>query len=140
MNALEAMDLLDMLSMIDNRNVSAEMAEAWAWALDDVPAPRAVLAAKQLIRAGETWIDVKSIRRQLATMQPTFERDVRSAKARGLISADWDARTPLPIAIEQQLRDVQAEAWAESNDHPDEITGGPAPAPIARAITLGGAA
>jgi hypothetical protein len=134
MNALEAGDLLALLAMTDNRNVDEHMADAWAWALADVPAPRAVLAAQQLIRAGEPWVDVKSIRRQLAAMQPAFERDVRSAKARGLIDPTWSPRTPLPVDVEQQLRTQQSTEWAGHNDRPDQITAGPATTAVARAI------
>ena len=128
MNVTEAGKLLAILSAIDNRETDVTKAQGWAWALEDIPYSRAVEAAKRAIRAGVRYIDVQAIRAELKGMQPQFESDVRSAKARGLIDESWDKHEPLTEHLEQQLRAIQAREFAATNDRPEEITRkGPTP-------------
>lgn len=124
MNATEAGKLLAILAAIDNRETDVTKAQGWAWALADVPYPRAVEAVQRAIRAGVRYIDVQAIRGQLKDMQPQFEADVRSAKARGLIEEGWDKHEPLTEDLQRRLREIQAREWAATNDRPEEIQGG----------------
>jgi hypothetical protein len=129
----EAAQLLSILSAIDRREFDAPTAKAWAHVFRDTPYERVEQAAFRAIDAG-VYVDVAAIKKQLGAMRASFERDVRSAKARGLVNADWPTSTPLPKRIEQRLRDAQAKDWANSNDNPDELTAGPAAPAVARAI------
>lgn len=121
MSPTEAAQLLSILAAVDRREFDAPTAKAWAWALTDVPAERCEEAARRAMREG-VYVDVAAIRTQLRRMQPALERDVRSAKARGLIATDWPTRTPLPIDIERSLRTLQSADWERTNDTPAEIT------------------
>lgn len=131
MNAIEAGKILAVLAAVDRREVDATTAQGWAWALEDVPYERGLEAAKRAVRAGTGYVDATAIRRELRAMQPGLERDVRSAKARGLIPDMWPASRPLPIPVEKQLRDLQAAAYEATNDLAEDVLAG---TPTQRAV------
>lgn len=133
MTADEAARLLAALAAIDRREYNATTARAWAYVFRDTPYQRVEQAAFLALDAG-VYVDVAAVKQQLAAMRTQLQRDVRSAKARGLVPADWNPKQPLPMQTEQQLRTVQAAEWADHNDDPDQITAGPAATAVAAAI------
>ncbi len=116
MNATEAGLILARLSTIDNREVDKARAQGLAWALEDVSYERGLEAVERVVRSGASYVDALAIRRELRAMQPRLESDVRSAKARGLVPADWPARQPLPVEIEKRLHDAQRADYEAHND------------------------
>lgn len=116
MNATEAGLILARLSAVDRREVDKTTAQGWAWALADVTYERGLEAAERAVRSGAGYVDITAIRRELKAMQPRFETDVRSAKARGLVPADWPNRKPLPVEIERRLREAQGLEYGHTND------------------------
>lgn len=121
MNALEAGKILAILAAVDRREIDTTTAQGWAWALEDIEYERGLEAAKRAVKSGAGYVDVTAIRRELKAMQPGFERDVRSAKARGIVSDSWPATKPLPLQLEQQLRAAQAAAYEATNDLAEDV-------------------
>lgn len=120
MSPTDAAQLLSVLAAVDRREFDAPTAKAWAWALSEVPLHRCEQAARRAMNEG-VYVDVAAIRTHLRRMQPQLERDVRSAKARGLIDSTWPAARPLTAELEQQLHTIQETEWAATNDRPEDI-------------------
>lgn len=130
MNAEEAGLLLMMMSELDNRELSASRAQAFAFVLDDIPFEFAKLAIKPAYKEAAAtpngYVDAGAIRRHAEPIMRRNARDVRSATARGWVPKDWPEARLLPTAVTTRL---QAE-FAANNDSPDDIaalsTGRPA--------------
>lgn len=109
MNAAEATDLLTLIAATENRSeVNAAQALSWSFALEDVPVDVARAALKDLWRAsGEQYpgrITPQTLRKYAGPHLARLARNVRSAKLRGLVPADWPETTPLPPAAAERLR------------------------------------
>lgn len=66
----------------------------------------------------ETWKQGKRLTKK------NIIDDVRTAKARGLISKEWDALTPLPTHIAERLRELRE---ADRRELIEAIEAGPSP-------------
>lgn len=117
----EALDLLSTLAIFDRREVNAAVARGWAWALDDVPAYLAVEAARRAQDAG-VYVDIQAVKRELNAMRPQLESDVRSARQRGLVPADYPKSKPLSPEVRQRLNEARRREFEENNDRPEELS------------------
>lgn len=129
MNATDAAKLLSVLAELDRREFNAVTAQAWAWALDDIPYNLGLQAAKNAYKAG-TYVDIAAIERQITRMRPKIESDVRAAKLRGLIPDDWPKTQPIPDHAMDKLITARKQLFEANNDYPDEITGSDNPKEI----------
>lgn len=122
MNAREANRLLYLLSAHDRREVNADVAEAWALALREVPFDLAVRAADRAIRLEhDRYITVGVVREHLTYLKRAVERDVRVAKQLRIIDAAWPADRPLPADADARLQAWRQREWAANNDRPEDI-------------------
>lgn len=121
MNIPEATRLLTVASGFDRRQVDELTATAWAKALDDRSYPeceRAVIAHHkdpltrgQYLTIGHLLDRVEAGER---TARGDVEADVRAAKARGIIPADWPRREPLTPQATFQLAQARDRDRAEA--------------------------
>lgn len=102
MNKTEAAKLLTVASGFDRRQVDELTAHAWASALDGhtyAACERAIVDHHRDPLTRTTYLTVGHVldRVELGARTSTaeIETDVRSAKARGIIPADWPRREPL---------------------------------------------
>jgi hypothetical protein len=129
MNATDAAKLLSVLAELDRREFNAITAQAWAWALDDIPYNLGLQAAKNAYKAG-SYVDIAAIERQITRMRPQIESDVRAAKLRGLVADDWPKTQPIPDAAMDKLVAARKQLFEANNDYPDEIDGNSNPKEI----------
>lgn len=116
----------------DNRRLDESVAAEWHRSIERNLGDRATLP--DCLAVVEEWFDVSRgeyftkgifldlMRKRLRLNPKAVSDDVRSAKARGLISADWDTSTAIPADVAQRL----AQARAEARDiAPGEVESGP---------------
>lgn len=124
MDATECGELLIILGAATGREPSAAQAHGWAFALNDVPfavGKEALRAALQSPDSG--YVTPQVIRKHAQPLLRRLAADVRSAKLRGLVAADWPERSPLPDDVAARL----AAEWAATNDL-GELASGVTPA------------
>lgn len=122
MNKLEAAKLLTIASGFDRFIRADELTTtAWQKVLDRVPyalAEGAVLAhfsgpdaSRQLM----PFHIIKAVEREARLSKPLIEEDVRSAKARGLVSQSWPADQILDEDVRERLFALRHDArkWGE---------------------------
>lgn len=102
MNKSEAAKLLTVASGFDRRQVDELTATAWAAALDGhtyVECERAIIEHHRDPATRTTYLTVGHVLDRVEAGARTnvvdVETDVRAAKARGIIPADWPRREPL---------------------------------------------
>lgn len=107
MNKTEVAQLLTIASGFDRRQVDAMTVEAWhavpVVAESDFEAAKRVLIDHQTSPEAAEYFTVRHLARGITKRERSnhvdVETDVRSAKARGIIPADWPKRDPLtPVA------------------------------------------
>lgn len=110
MNKTEAAKLLAVASGFDRRHVDELSATAWAAALHGhsyAECERAIIAHHRDPATRATYLTVGHVldRVEAAARVRTsdVEADVRSAKARGLIPAEWPRNRPLFAEVAEQL-------------------------------------
>lgn len=116
MTPLDAANLLKLLSATDGRASSKETATAWAFALDDISYADALqaLRAHQRGEHRHEFFSHNHIRdfiegrdrsdRRARRLDPDqVEADVRSAKLRGLLPADWPRGQALTPEVTERL-------------------------------------
>lgn len=130
MNPTEALKLLAVLAEIDRREYNATTAQAWAWALDDIPYNLGLKAAKHAFKAGN-YVDIAAIEREVTKMRPQIEAEVRAAKLRGLIPDTWPKSQPIPDTAMEKLIEARRRLFEANNDYPDEIADNGNPKEIA---------
>jgi len=123
MDAREALGLLSRWAIDDRREVNAAIARSWADRFHDTPAYLVHDAAERVLENG-AYIDQQAVKKELRTMQPRLEADVRSARLRGLIGKEWPKDKPLDPATLDRLRELQRREFEATNDYPDQISGG----------------
>lgn len=103
MNVTEAAKLLTVAAGFDRRQVTELTATAWAAALDGyryVECERAVIEHHRDPATRTTYLTVghvlDRVEHAARAGAADVETDVRAAKARGIIAADWPRREPLP--------------------------------------------
>lgn len=103
MNVTEAAKLLTVAAGFDRRQVTELTATAWAAALEGygyVECERAVIEHHRDPATRTTYLTVghvlDRVERDARASTVDVETDVRAAKARGIIGADWPRREPLP--------------------------------------------
>ena len=113
MDLVDVGKLLAVASAYDNRQLREETAIAWKAAIDlQLPELDARMAAEIVVwwfsePRGEYFAVGHLIGRakDLLRVSPAaVAADVRSARARGLIDASWDERSPLPGDVREALR------------------------------------
>jgi hypothetical protein len=120
MNKTEAAELLTIAGAFDRWiAVNDATATAWSYVLSDVSADLAKAAVlehysgpdahKQLMPADI----IKAVEREARLTRPLIEADVRSAKARGLVSKDWPDAQVLPEDVRARLQAAREDARAE---------------------------
>lgn len=110
MNRTDAAKLLTVAAGFDRRQVTEVTATAWAAALhgyDYSECEKAIIAHHrdpatrgQYLTVGHVLDRVESWGRNRTG---DIEADVRSAKARGMVSSDWPDRDPLPESVAERL-------------------------------------
>jgi hypothetical protein len=113
-NKIEVAKVLVAASGFDRFIVADEVTtSAWLWALGDVEfedAMSSVLKHFTGAQASERF-GVHHILATVASLgrlsSASVEADVRSAKARGLVSKDWPDRERLPADVQQSLSDAR---------------------------------
>jgi hypothetical protein len=107
MNVEEAARIITILSTADNRTLDKPTASAWALFLSDVSYSDAERAVVDLVNESREYITPKSIRDWVRqhNRQSAYEiaADVRAARARGIVSADWPDKQPLDSDARQKL-------------------------------------
>lgn len=110
MSPVEAAKLLTIASGFDRRTVDELTATAWAAALADVSfedGQAAVLAHFTDAATRHSYFTVGHVLDRVEAAQRLarhqVESDVRSAKARGLVAAEWPDREPLPASVAGRL-------------------------------------
>lgn len=125
--------VLARIANFDNRRLDPSVARDWKMMLD-----RELYGRGTLDDAMEVVLDhfaqpappyftvgllVDGLRRRLRLSQRDIAVDVRSAKARGLVSKDWPRNRPLPADAAAALERARSEARAAS----PELDEGPSP-------------
>lgn len=107
MKKSELTELLRFMSTLDNRIVDEDRVEGWFVLLHDVDkseAAQVVVDHYKTTRDYLTPLDIlDGIKRLNRRMPKQIEADVRSARARGLISRDWPETDPLPADVMARL-------------------------------------
>lgn len=114
------LDLLTALASLDPRvKFDAATAFGWAQVLRDVPDEVLVPAGFDAARANDYGgiITVGMVEKHAQPHLRRIASDVKSAKLRRLVPADWPATQPLPDDVRKRL----AAEWAANNDRPNEI-------------------
>lgn len=144
MNLNDTRQLLAYISAgFDNRNVSEATAVIWADMLRDVRLTDAQQAVKAhfLRPAPRPYLDIaallEGVRQITRANSGDVEADVRSAKARGLIGAEWPKRKPLPDSVQERLTAAR-QAFREWSAGIEARTELPAPQTGAQPIPLDG--
>lgn len=128
MQASEVAELLALASAYDNRHVTKEAAVGWKVAIDsEIPDLDVALAREVIVSHFATSGDyfavnhlIEGAKARLRRLPSQIASDVRSAKARGLVAADWSERTPLAAEVAERLASVRR---AEVAGFPDAIDG-----------------
>ncbi|MEX8058597.1 hypothetical protein [Microbacterium sp. 16-032] len=127
MNTSDAAKLLTVAAGFDRRQVTEVTATAWAAALDGhtyAECERAIIAHHRDPATRTTYLTVGHVLDRVEagdrTSTADVEADVRSAKARGIIPADWPRRRELTPEAAYRL------AQAREHDRQESIrlTGG----------------
>lgn len=135
MQASEVAELLALASAYDNRHVTKEAAVGWKVAIDseipdlDVGLARDVIVS-HFATSGEYFTVsylISGAKARLRRLPSQIASDVRSAKARGLVAADWSERAPLSAEVAGRLAEVRQ---AEVAQFPDAIEGTFAASPL----------
>jgi len=102
MNISDAAKLLTIAAGFDRRQVTDVTATAWAAALDGhtyAECERAIIAHHRDPATRTTYLNVghvlDRVEQGMRLNAADVETDVRSAKARGIVPADWPRRKPL---------------------------------------------
>lgn len=130
MQLAEVGKLLAVIASFDNRRLDEATAHAWKMMLDREVPSASLDDAQDVVF---TWFAsdnpyfevrhlVEGLRKKLRLTPKAIVDDVRSAKTRGLISRDWDSRTPLPREVAVKLEQARAEVRENA---PTEIESGP---------------
>jgi len=110
MNKTETAKLLTIASMIDNRTVATETVEAWHMVVGHIDFDLAQEAMNLHWRESTEYLIPAHITKNLPRVRMKIETDVRSAKARHLIGADWPAQKALTPDLQTALRDARSES------------------------------
>jgi hypothetical protein len=105
----------------DNRALSNATAEGWHEELAAVPFEVAKAAVKtHFTTPGHGYLDLAAllalVRRDMRTTRGALQADVRSAKARRMISADWSESQTLPEDVSDRLYAARAREAAERQE------------------------
>lgn len=129
MQLAEVGKLLAIVRSFDNRKLDESTAVAWKMMLDR-EVPEARLEDAQEVVLGwfandNPYFEVRhliaGLRKKMRLSKFNIETDVRSAKARGLISKDWPDGRALPWEVREKLAHARA---ADRAAAPAEIEGG----------------
>lgn len=130
MNISEAAKLLTIASGFDRRQVDELSATAWASALDGhtyAACERAIIAHHRDPATRTAYLTVGHIldrvEEGLRLNAADVETDVRSAKARGIVPADWPARQPLDAESAHQLHAARNREREEAARHTSDAIG-----------------
>jgi hypothetical protein len=130
MQLAEVGQLLTVISSFDNRRLDDSTARAWKIMLDRHVPTASLQDAQEVVldwfANPNPYFEVRhlidGLKRRLRLTPKAIRDDVRVAKTRGLVSKDWDDRTPLPPDAAARL----AAARAEARDiAPGELDSGP---------------
>lgn len=113
MNISEAAALLALASEFDNREVTETKAAAWHSILRDLPFQECsdfILEFQRIKKPGE-YLEVthvyQEMSRRLRFTPDDIAADVRSARARGIVDADWPLERPLSLEAAERLRETR---------------------------------
>lgn len=130
MNISEAARLLTIASGFDRRQVDELSATAWASALDGytyAECERAIIAHHRDPTTRTAYFTVghllDRVEQGLRLNAADIETDVRSAKARGIVSADWPARQPLDPEAARQLQTARDRDREDAARHTSDAIG-----------------
>lgn len=104
MDLTETSTLLNEAAEIDRRRVTIGMVEQWHKIIGHISFDRAqaaMILARQDIAI--EYLEPRHILGKLGQAMRQREDDVRAAKARGLVAADWDERDALSSAVREKL-------------------------------------
>ena len=129
MNTTEAAKLLTVAAGFDRRTVTEVTATAWAAALDGYgyhECEQAIIAHHRDPGTRGQYLTVghvlDRVEKQARALTADVEADVRSAKARGIIPADWPARDPLTPAAAASLAMARNRDRVEAARYAGEIS------------------
>ncbi len=115
--------LLSKLASLDQRvRFDEYIADSWANTLRPIPDEVLVPAAEAAARAitNGQMVTVGLIEQHAQPFMRKIARDVRSARARGLVPDSWPENQPIPAHAREALR----REFEQFNDYPDEIAVG----------------
>lgn len=121
--------LLAVIASFDNRRLDEATAFSWKLMLDrevpDATLEQATEVVLDWFATANPYFEVRhladGLKRKLRLTAKQIADDVRSAKARGLIDASHDPRTPLPGEVVVRLAEARA---ADRDVAPGEIEAG----------------
>jgi hypothetical protein len=124
MNISEAAKLLTIASGFDRRQVDELTATAWASALEGhtyAECERAIIAHHRDPATRTTYLTVghvlDRVEQGMRTSTADVETDVRAARARGIVPADWPRRQPLEPEAAYRLQAARERDRQESIRH-----------------------
>lgn len=116
MDITETAKLLTFYAGLTGKEVNAAMAHTWSVVLEDIPYEIGYAALVQLVRSadGVYGITPAAIHKHAEPLLRRLARDVRSAKLRNWLPADWPETQPLPDVVRQRFK----REFEATNDYP----------------------
>lgn len=116
MQLKEVGQLLTIISSFDNRKLDESTAVSWKLMIDRHFPDASLMEAQEVVLdwfgTANPYFEVRhlidGLRRKHRRFARQVETDVRSAKARGIVPANWPARDPLPWHVVEALEAARA--------------------------------